>query len=519
MAILGHSEGLALQLHGRLVAQRHRQVSDARLREHTGHLAHRRNPATISPKEHTVPDLSLTFLGAAGTVTGSKYLLRFGRASYLIDAGLFQGNDDLEQRDRQPFFIDPRKITAVVLSHAHIDHSGYLPKLVKDGFRGTVYASAGTRDLVQIMLPDSGKLQEEQAAYANKTGYSTHRPAVPLYTEKDAERALRSIRAVRHRQTIQIGDHISVTMHRAGHILGSSILEFTVALRRRSASIVFSGDLGRYDRVFMKPPEPVAAADYLVVESTYGNRAHPATSVEEQLAAVVNRVVQAKGVLLMPAFAVGRTQRMLYHLRRLQDSGRIPDIPVYVDSPMASDVSDVYCRHGEEHELSVDLLKDPERCPLHAHRLRFVRAVEESKKLNDAPGPMIIIAASGMCEGGRIVHHLKHRLPDPATTVLFVGYQAEGTRGRRLAGGAKTERIHGQWIPVRASVETIHGISAHADWQDTLQWLGNFTAPPRLTFITHGEHDARDGLKQHITERLGWSIETPDYQSIFPLEI
>ncbi len=466
-----------------------------------------------------MPDLSLTFLGAAGTVTGSKYLLKFGRANYLIDCGLFQGNNDLEQRDRQPFAIDPRTITAVVLSHAHIDHSGYLPKLVKDGFRGKVYATQGTRDLVQIMLPDSGKLQEEQAAYANKKGYSTHRPAVPLYTEKDAERALRSIRAVRPKEPIEIGDHIGVTMHRAGHILGSSILEFSIALRRQRATIVFSGDLGRYDRVFMKPPEPVAAADYLVVESTYGNRAHPATSVEEQLAAVVNRVAERKGVLLMPAFAVGRTQRMLYHLRRLQDKGRIPDIPVYVDSPMASDVSDVYCRHGDEHELSVKLLMDPERCPLHARRLQFVRAVEESKRLNDMPGPMIIISASGMCEGGRIVHHLKHRLPDPATTVLFVGYQAEGTRGRKIAGGAKEVRIHGQWVPVRATVETIHGISAHADWQDTLQWLGNFTAPPRLTFITHGEPDAREGLAQHIAERFNWKVETPEYKSVFPLEI
>ncbi len=466
-----------------------------------------------------MPDLSLTFLGAAGTVTGSKYLLQFGRANYLIDCGLFQGADDIEQRDRQPFYIDPRKITAVVLSHAHIDHSGYLPKLVKDGFRGKVYATQATRDLVQIMLPDSGKLQEEQAFYANKKGYSAHRPAVPLYTARDAERALRSIRAVRPNEPIEIGDHISVTMRRAGHILGSSILEFSIALGRRRATIAFSGDLGRYDRVFMKPPEPIAAADYLVVESTYGNRAHPATSVEEQLANVVNRVAERKGVLLMPAFAVGRTQRMLYHLRRLQDTGRIPEIPVYVDSPMASDVSDVYCRHSEEHELSVDLLKDPERCPLHAHRLRFVRAVEESKKLNDMPGPMIIIAASGMCEGGRIVHHLKHRLPDPATTVLFVGYQAEGTRGRKIATGAKEVRIHGQWVPLRASVETIHGISAHADWQDTLQWLSNFTAPPRLTFITHGEPDAREGLAQHIAERFNWKVETPGYKSVFPLEI
>ncbi|MBM4405007.1 MAG: MBL fold metallo-hydrolase [Chloroflexi bacterium] len=473
----------------------------------------------MGAKEHTVSELSLTFLGAAGTVTGSKYLLRFGRATYLIDCGLFQGNDDLEQRDRQPFFIDPRRITAVILSHAHIDHSGYLPKLVKDGFRGKVFASQGTRDLAQIMLPDSGRLQEEQAAYANKLGYSKHRPAVPLYTERDAERALRLIRAVRPNEPTKVGEHISVTMRRAGHILGSSILEFTVELRRRRAAIVFSGDLGRYDRVFMKPPEPVTEADYLVVESTYGHRAHPATSVEEQLAEVVNKVAQRKGVLLMPAFAVGRTQRMLYHLRRLQDSGRIPDIPVYVDSPMASDVSEVYCRHSDEHELSVALLKDPERCPLHAHRLRFVRTVEESKRLNDMPGPMIIIAASGMCEGGRIVHHLKHRLPDPATTVLFVGYQAQGTRGRRLLSGEKTERIHGQFIPVRASIEVINGISAHADWQDTLQWLSNFTAAPRTLFITHGEPEARAGLKQRIAERFGWAAEEPDYKASFSLEI
>lgn len=453
-------------------------------------------------------DPDLTFLGATQTVTGSRFLLRVDGHQYLVDCGLFQGGRKTEAKNWEPFPFPPDRVDAVLLTHSHIDHVGYLPRLVANGFRGPVFATQATCALLELVLPDSARLQEQDAAYANKQGYSDHRPALPLYTTGDAEEVLRRLRPVAFDQAQSL-DGVEVTWRPAGHMLGSASLEAAAGPASARRRVVFSGDLGRYDNEIMKPPTAIRDADVLLVESTYGDRLHTDGSIEDVLAGVLQCVIERKGVLLIPAFAVGRTQQVLYYIRKLQDAGRVPNIPVFIDSPMAVDASHIYCEYGDDHNLAVNLLMDEGACPLRCPETHFVREVSDSKALNNRPGPAVIISASGMLTGGRILHHLKWRLPDKRNAVLFVGYQAEGTRGRLLSSGAQHVRIHGENIPVRAQIEHLDALSGHADRSELLRWLGEFREPRPSTFIVHGEPGAGGALRAHLGEKLRWAARVP----------
>lgn len=448
---------------------------------------------------------TLTFYGGAGTVTGSKYLLQAYGSKILLDAGLFQGLKELRLRNwaKPPF--DPAEINAVVLSHAHIDHSGYLPLLFRNHFRGKIYSTSGTQDLLGVLLPDSAHLQEEEAARANRHGYSKHKPALPLYTAADAEAVLKQIKHYPYDKLFDVAPGIKALFRRAGHILGSATVELQIG-RQEITRLIFSGDLGRWSRPILKDPEFVPEADILLVESTYGNRFHR-TDIAEQLTKIIQDSIKRGGALIIPAFAVGRTQELTWTLRQLEDQGKIPSLPVYVDSPMAINVTEMYCRHPEDHNLDMASLMDKNKCPLCCKQYKLIRTPEESKALNKVAGPIIIISASGMAAGGRVLHHLKWRLPDPRTTVLLAGYQAVGTRGRSLQEGAKTVRIYGEDVSVKAKVETIDGLSAHADQNEILKWLSGFRKPPRQTYIVHGESEAANGLMEVIKKKLGWNVK------------
>ncbi len=452
--------------------------------------------------------LQLSFLGAAGTVTGSRHLLRINGKYYLVDCGLFQGGRRLKQKNWEPFPISPDQIEAIFITHAHIDHSGYLPRLVREGYRGPIYASKATCSLLEILLPDSAHLHEQDAVYANKKGYSRHKPALPLYNARDAEQTLALIRTVSIGNPLHLDD-LTLTWWSAGHILGSSWLEVIIPGTSGNRTIVFSGDLGRYGQEVMADPLAGRTADYLVVESTYGGRLHDETPIQTALEQLIQGIAARKGVMLIPAFAVGRTQQVLFHLRQLENKKRIPQIPVYIDSPMAVKVSHIYCRFGDDHNLDINLLMDDQQCPLLCDETNFVTSVEESKRLNRMPGPAVVISASGMCTGGRILHHLKWRLPDKRNAVLFVGYQAEGSRGRRLLDGAETIKIHGEYIPVRAQISRVDALSGHADENGILRWLGTFKHPPARTFLVHGETKSAQALQLTIKERLGWKTTIP----------
>jgi metallo-beta-lactamase family protein len=447
---------------------------------------------------------TLRFLGGVGTVTGSKYLLTIGGRQLLLDCGLFQGLKALRLRNWQPFPFDPARLSGVLLSHAHIDHSGALPLLARQGLRGPIHCTAGTQSLLGVMLRDAAHLQEEEAGFANRHGFSKHRPALPLYTTQDAEAALRFTRPHRYGEPVAVVPGVTAVFRRAGHILGSASVEVACGPRR----LVFSGDLGRWDRPILRDPEPVEEADVLLVESTYGDRVH-APNAAEALAEVARDSVARGGALIVPAFAVGRVQELIWTLRRLEDDGRIPSLPVFLDSPMAIDVTEIYCRHPEDHDMDMQVLMDAGRCPLCCRQYRLVRTVPESQALNAREGPMIIIAGSGMLTGGRVLQHLKHRLGDERTTVLLPGFQAEGTRGRALQEGARELRIHGRFVPVRARVVTLDGFSAHADREETFRWLGGFRRPPDRVYVVHGEPAASLSLAAAIRSRLGWTVEVP----------
>ncbi|HEY2989711.1 MAG TPA: MBL fold metallo-hydrolase [Candidatus Binatia bacterium] len=452
----------------------------------------------------------LTFLGAAGTVTGSRYLLEVDSRRVLIDCGLFQGKSELRQKNWGPLGVDPKTLDAVILTHAHIDHTGYLPRLAKDGFTGPVFASAPTRALLNIMLPDAGRLQEEEARYANEKGYSRHQPALPLFTEEDARRALGFVLPSPFGSAQAVAD-LSFTFHRVGHILGAA---FILIQTRNSAGeklrIVFSGDVGRRDIPILKNPEPIAGADYVLLESTYGDRLHGDESPKEALARVVQRIVEKKSVLLIPAFAVGRTQEVLYHLRALQRENRIPpNLPIHVDSPMAISTVDLYCEFTPEHDLEMSELRDQGRCPIEGPSVSFSRSSDDSKRLNAVRGPAVIISASGMLSGGRVLHHLVHRLPDPNTVLLFVGYQAEGTLGRRILEGAKDVQVLGPPVRVAAQIEEIPALSAHADAGELLEWLSAIPEKPREIFLVHGENSPRQTLAASIRQKLGLNVTLP----------
>jgi metallo-beta-lactamase family protein len=443
----------------------------------------------------------LTFAGGAGTVTGSKYLVAAGERRILLDCGLFQGLKALRLRNWAPPPFEPGDINAVVLSHAHLDHSGYLPILARRGFAGPIYCTAGTASLLGVVLRDAAYLQEEDARRANRYGYSRHRPALPLFSRDDAERALGLITTHDYGWPFPVAGVAQVRLRRAGHILGAATVDLEVGGRR----LVFSGDLGRWDRPILRDPELVPEADVLLVESTYGNHLH-ATDAEDRLVQVISETAHRGGALIVPAFAIGRTQELLWTLRKLQEAGRLPLIAVFLDSPMANHVTQIYCRHTEDHDLEMRQLMHAETCPLCCRKYHVVRSVEESKALNDRQGPMIVIAGSGMVTGGRVLHHLKRRLPDHRNTVLLTGFQAAGTRGRALQDGAPTLRIHGQDVPVRARVETIDGLSAHADQAEILRWLGGFRRAPAHTYVVHGEESAAHALASTIHAHLGWSV-------------
>jgi metallo-beta-lactamase family protein len=452
--------------------------------------------------------MKLQFLGAAGTVTGSKYLLTDAHNRVLVDCGLFQGLKNLRLRNWAELPFEPASISAVVLTHAHLDHSGYLPLLVKRGFDGPIHCTSATAELCKILLPDSGHIQEEDAEYANRGGFSKHHPALPLYTEADAMRCLRQLRTVDFAQDFAIGPGLQGRFTPAGHILGAAC----VSVAGAAGKLVFSGDLGRPHDAIMNPPAPVADADYLVVESTYGDRTHPSADALDELTEVILRTVNRGGVVIVPAFAVGRTQALLHLIHRLKAQGRIPaQLPVYLNSPMATDVTALYERFANELRLPKS------ECAAMCRAASFVTSVEQSKRLNAMHQPMIIVAASGMATGGRVIHHLKAFAPDPRNTILFSGYQAAGTRGAAMLGGAREIRIHGQDVPVRAEVAALSSLSAHADANEIVQWLGGFRHAPRAAFVTHGEPVAADSLRQRIEHGLRWAVHVPEHLQAFEL--
>ena len=445
--------------------------------------------------------MELSFLGAAGTVTGSRHLLEADGRRILIDCGLFQGLKQLRLRNWGPFPVAPDSIEAIVLTHAHLDHSGYLPRLAHDGFQGPVYATHSTVDLCQILLADSAHIQESDADFANRHKVSRHSPALPLYTVKDVERVMRQFKKLSFDTLNEPQKGVRVRFHHAGHILGASIVE----IHWKDRNIVFSGDLGRYDDPLMPDPAIVKEADYLILESTYGDRRHDRDNPENKLADIIRRTATRGGTVLIPAFAVGRAQLLLWYLYRLKQQGRLPaKLPIYLDSPMSVNAVDIYRNHPGELRLN-----DAD-CVAAYRVAHYVRDVQESKALDNTPMPKVIISASGMATGGRVVHHLKRFASDPRSSILFAGFQAAGTRGAKMLHGAETVKIHGEYIPVRAELHNLSMLSAHADSDEIMRWLSNFQKPPRETFLVHGEPEAADTLRLRIKDELGWSCRVAE---------
>jgi metallo-beta-lactamase family protein len=447
--------------------------------------------------------MDLAFLGGAGTVTGSKYLVESDGARVLVDCGLFQGFKALRRRNWARFPVDPASIDAVLLTHAHIDHTGYLPVLARNGFSGPVYATAATADLCNLLWPDSARLQEEDAEYANRKGFSKHKPALPLYTEEDAARALTLLRPVDFDAEMAVSGPLRATFRPAGHILGAA----SIVLRDDATSVLFSGDLGRDGDLTMPPPAAPGPVAHVVMESTYGDRTHDPADVVARLGEVVSDTARRGGIVLVPAFAVGRTQNVLYALHLLRDRGDIPDVPVYLNSPMAVSTTELYVKHAGQHSLPVD------ETDALVEGVTFVRSVEESKALNRLEGPAVVVSASGMLTGGRVTHHLKAYAPSERNTLLFVGYQAPGTRGSDVLGGAERVKLHGDWVPIRCRIAEIPGFSAHADRDELVSWLGKLPAPPSGVYLTHGEPEAAERLRVAIRDTLGWEAEVPEHGS------
>jgi metallo-beta-lactamase family protein len=458
---------------------------------------------------------SIRFLGAAGTVTGSRFLVRAHGRQVLVDAGLFQGQKELRLRNWAPFPAEPGALDAVVLTHAHIDHTGYVPRLAKSGYTGPVYATPPSAGLLGYLWPDAANLHEEDALYANRKGFSRHRPALPFFNAGDAARALDLLRPVAFRERVELAEGVAFTFRRVGHILGAAFIEVETGRSR----LLFSGDVGQRNVPILKDPETPGAADYLLLEATYGDRLHPAGSPRDELGRAVAETLARRGVVLIPAFAVGRAQDVLYHLRSLQREGRIAaDLPIYLDSPMAVSAVDLYCASLSEHDLEMSALRDKGLCPIDGPSVHFVRDRIESMALNDRKGPLIIISASGMLSGGRILHHLKHRLPNPETTLLFVGFQAAGTLGRRILEGSHDVRIHGQTVTVRAEIREVPALSAHADQRGLLDWAGGLAAAPRVVYLVHGEPAAREALGEALRSKPGWNVRLPQEGEAVELE-
>lgn len=451
--------------------------------------------------------MKLSFLGGAGTVTGSKYLVSFDDKKILVDCGLFQGYKDLRLRNWAPIPLNPRALNAVFLTHAHIDHSGYIPLLVKQGYKGPIYCSSGTADLCSILLPDSGHLQEEEAFLANQYGYSKHHPALPLYTVHDAEIALKQFVPQPYHTPLSLFDEVSIELIPAGHIIGSAY----VRIQCHAMSLLFTGDIGRPHDPIMQAPSLVDEVDYLVMESTYGNRLHESSNPEAFLKTIIDDTVKRGGSVIIPSFAVARAQTLLHYIARLKQKNAIPNIPVYLDSPMAINATEILCKHHADHHLS------SRECMELCQAATYTQTPEESKALDGDSSPKIIISASGMATGGRVLFHIKTYAPDPKNTILFAGFQAGGTRGARLTHGEKEIKIHGEIIPVRAQIKTLDNLSAHADYHELLAWLSHFKRPPKKTFITHGEPEASLSLKAKIEEQMGWTCVIPEYQQTVTL--
>lgn len=451
--------------------------------------------------------LSLTSLGGAGTVTGSKHLLECDGRRLFVDCGLFQGPRDLRERNWQPLAVPASSIDEVVLTHAHLDHSGYLPRLVREGFAGPIYATPATIDVARLILLDSAYLQEKDAEYANRHGFSRHKPALPLYTKADAERALELFRPIQFHERYDLGDGASVLFRRAGHILGAA----TAEIRMGAQTIIFSGDLGRYDDPVMLDPEPVSACDFLVVESTYGDRIRPQIDPVAKLGEIVGRTVRRGGTIVIPAFAVGRTQMLLHHLSSLRKAGQLGLVPIFVDSPMAINATELVCDHLEDQKLPAHDWH--EACAI----ATYIRETEASKSLSANPMPKVIISASGMATGGRVLHHIKAFGPDPKSTIIVSGFQVPGTRGRALADGVRKLKVHGEWIEIRAEVADMTTLSAHADSNEIIRWLKELRSPPIKTFIVHGEPSSAAALRDRIEADLGWACDIPQIGERFEL--
>ena len=459
---------------------------------------------------------SLSFWGAAGTVTGSKYLIESDRARVLIDCGLFQGARELRERNWQEPPFDVASLNAVLITHAHIDHTGYLPRLVRHGYRGPVYCSRGSADLLKILLPDSARLQEEEADYRNRHKITKHLPALPLYTEEDARETLKLLQTVDNNgQPARVATGIMAEFRIAGHILGSS--HVLVRLEESRTAVLFSGDLGKYDQPIIRDPNAPAPCDYLVIESTYGDRLHDTEQPKDALERIIKNAATTNSVVLIPAFAVGRAQEIIYLIRELEDEKKVPIVPVIVDSPMAAATTRAYAGRTEEQDEDYAQALKRSPTPLRTHSMSTAASREDSKRLNSAQGARVIISASGMMNGGRVLHHALRVLPDENATVVFVGYQAAGTLGRRVADGEKQVKVLGQWVPVRCAVEKIGGFSAHADWKEMIRWLEGLPAPPKRVFVTHGEPDAAEAMARHVRERFGWQVEVPQYGERFEL--
>jgi metallo-beta-lactamase family protein len=461
--------------------------------------------------------IELTFLGAAGTVTGSKTLLQVGDDRLLVDCGLFQGLKQLRLLNWQEPDWDPGDLAWLLLTHAHIDHSGFLPRLGRYGFRGRILCTAATAELAQVLLRDSAHIQEEDAEWLNRKGLSKHKPALPLYDRNDVERILRRFEVRAYDTWFPLGSQTRARFRNAGHIIGSATAEVEVRANGRNRRILWSGDVGRFGMPLNPDPEPPEDADYVIVESTYGNRTHPAEPALAAMEPLLRRMLERQSILLVPAFAVGRAQQIVYMARRLIASGQLPAFPVYVDSPMAVDATEIYCKYPDNHTLAEDeLLGDG--CVLYGPNVHLVRSVEASKRLNGLDGAALLISSSGMLAGGRVLHHLKRLLPEPDCTVALVGYQAVGTRGRALQEGAATLKIHGKQVPVRAQVEDLGSLSGHADHTELLRWLASIQRNPERVFITHGEVDASAAFAAELERERGWSCVVPRLGEHFSLD-
>jgi len=462
----------------------------------------------------------LTFLGAAGCVTGSKYLVEVAGKRLLVDCGIFQGSQELQDRNYKPLPVDPTTIDYLVLTHAHLDHTGWLPVIVKSGYRGPIYANPATMELTTILLKDSAHLQEEDTLHARTHKYSRHANPEPLYTTEDVDPTLKLIKSMPRSGGFDISPEFHVASYDAGHILGSSSLELTITEGGKKIVVVFSGDIGRYDQAILKDPTtPPSKADVLICESTYGDREHPDGDAAELLAQIVNRVVKRGGSIVIPSFAIGRTQTFMYYLRQLEDQQRIPRVPVYVDSPMALSATDLYLKHKEDHDLEYvrEEGSDGKGDRLNVHEFHLTRSAEESKAINKVKTPCIIISASGMVSGGRVLHHMVQRLPDARNAVILAGFQAEGTRGRALQEGAKSLNLYGQVVPVCAEIVEMGQFSAHAGKSELLRWLTALQAPPKQTYLTNEEHAAAQALQADIYQKFQWKAAVARYMDSVPV--